>query len=165
MFSRLRGLAPAEWSSLSLSLSLFSRACIGSPSMYLFYFSYLLLRPRSLGMAMFVLHFLYLAGPYPRNFGNVWFTFSVCVIALYIYICLCVCGWLCTLYDRHSWLREWPSLVMRALDFVVWIYAQGDCCRCIFMLYFVHDHRGVIVLIHVTKWHWFFVVCNTYQHF
>jgi len=28
----------------------------------------------------------------------------------------------------------------------------------------MHDHRGVIVLIHVTKWHWFPRVCNMYQH-
>ena len=27
---------------------------------------------------------------------------------------------------------EWPSLVMKALDFVVWVCAQGDCCKCIF---------------------------------
>jgi len=32
------------------------------------------------------------------------------------------------------------------------------------MLYCVHDHRGVIVLIHVTKWHWFPCICDMYQH-
>jgi len=46
----------------------------------------------------------------------------------------------------------------------VWVCAQGDCRRCIFMLYCVHDHRGVIVLIHFTKWHWFPCVCDTHQH-
>ena len=34
---------------------------------------------------------------------------------------------------------------------VVWVCAQGDCRSCIFMLYCVHDHCGVIVLIYVTK--------------
>ena len=65
MFSRLGGLAPPERFSLSLSLSLFSIACVRVPPLLVpFYFSYSLLRLRSLGMAMFVLHFLYLAGPY-----------------------------------------------------------------------------------------------------
>jgi len=32
------------------------------------------------------------------------------------------------------------------------------------MLYCVQDHRGVIVLIHVTEWHWFPRVCNMHQH-
>ena len=120
--------------------------------MYPLLFYHSLLRPRSLGMAMSVLHFLYLARSYPWNVGSVWFTFPLCVIT-----------W-CTLYDRLSWLREWPSLVMRALDLVVWVCTQGDCCKCIFMLYCVHDHRGVIVLIHITKWHWFPHVCGTHQH-
>ena len=74
--------------------------------MYLFYFSYLLLRPRSLGMAMSVLHFLYLAGPYPRNFGNVWFTFSVCVIALYIYACVCVGDCALCMTDTHGYVSD-----------------------------------------------------------
>ena len=56
-----------------------------------------------------------------------------------------------TLYDGLSWLRECPSLFTRALDLVVWVCAQGDCYRCIFMLYCVHDHCGVIVPIHVTQ--------------
>ena len=43
------------------------------------------------------------------------------------------------------------ALFMRALDLIVWVCAQGDCHRCIFMLYYMHDHRGVIVLIHATK--------------
>ena len=65
MFSRLGGLAPPERFSLSLSLSLFSIACVRVPPLLVpFYFSYSLLRLRSLGMAMFVLYFLYLAGPY-----------------------------------------------------------------------------------------------------
>ena len=44
-----------------------------------------------------------------------------------------------------------------------WVCAQGICCRCIFMSYYVHSHRGVTVPIHVTKWHWFPHVCDTYQ--
>ena len=72
-----------------------------------------------------------------------------------IYICLRVYRWLCTLYDGLSWLRKQPSLVMRALDLQVWVCAQGECRMCIIMLYYVHDHHSVIVLIHVTKRHWF----------
>ena len=83
---------------------------------------------------------------------------------MYIYICLCVCGWLCTLYDVLSWLHEWPFLVIRALNLVEWVCTQGNCCRCIFMLYCVHNHCDVIVLVHVTKWHWFPHVCDTHQH-
>ena len=79
-------------------------------------------------------------------------------------LCLRVCGWSCTLYDGPLCLREWLFLVMRALNLVVWVCTQGDCRRCIFMLYCVQDHRGVIVLIHVTKWHWFPHVCNMHQH-
>ena len=82
---------------------------------------------------------------------------------VYIYVCLFMCGWLCTLYDGLLWLRERPSLVTRALDLVVWLCIQGDCHRCILMLYCVHDHCCVIVLIHVTKWHWFPRVCDMYQ--
>ena len=87
----------------------------------------------------------------------------ICVyIYIYTYICLCVRGWLFPLYDGFSWLCERPSLVMRTLNLVVWAWAQDNCCRCIFMLYCVHDHRSVIVLIHVTKWHWFPRVCDMY---
>ena len=83
---------------------------------------------------------------------------------IYIYICLLVCGWFYTLYGGLLWLCERPFLVMSALDLIVWVCAQGNCCRCIFMLYCVHDHRGVIVLIHVNKWHWFPCVCDMYQY-
>ena len=105
---------------------------------YPLYFSCSLLKPRSLGMAMSVLYFLYLTGTYPWNIGNVWFTFPLYVVALcmmYVYLYLFVYGWLCTLYDGLWWLREWPSLVMRALELVVWVCAQGNCHRCKFMLY------------------------------
>ena len=46
-------------------------------------------------------------------------------------------------------LVEWPSLVMKALDFVVWVCAQGITVG-IFMVYCVHGHRGVVVPIHIT---------------
>ena len=73
-------------------------------------------------------------------------------IYIYIYMCVClhVCGWLCTLYDGLSWLCEQPSLTTSTPDLVVWVCAQGICYRCIFMLCCVHNHRCVIVLIHVT---------------
>ena len=61
-----------------------------------------------------------------------------------VYIPIYACMWvLCTSYDGPSWLRERPSLAMSALDLVVQVCAQGNCCRCIFMLYCVHNHRGV----------------------
>ena len=129
-------------------------------------------------MAMSILHFLYLARPYPWDVGNVCLSFLLCVIALcmmYVYICvcvcvcvcvcLCVCGWSGTLNDGLSWLHEQPSLAMSALDLVTWVCDQGICCRCIFMSYCVHSHRGVTVPIHVTKWHRFPCVCDTYQRF
>ena len=169
MFSRLGGLAPsrAVFSSL-LSLRLFSRVCIRVPPLLVpFWFSYSLLGSCSLGMAMSVLHFLYLTGPYHWNVGNVWFTFLLCVVALcmmYLYLYLLVYGWLCTLYDRLSWLHEWPSLVIRALDLIMWVCVQGNCHGCIFMLYCVHNYRNVIVLIHVTKWRWFPRVCDMHQY-
>ena len=125
-FSKLGGLAPLKRSSLSLSLSFFSRAYIRALLHLPLLLSYFLLGPCSLGMAMSVLHFLYLAGPYPWNVGNVWFTFSLCVIALcmmYVYLYLLVYGWLFTLYDGISWLCEWPSLVVRAPNLVVQVWA------------------------------------------
>ena len=152
LFSRLGDLALLERFSISLSLNLFSRACIRIPPLLVpIYFSCSLPGPRSLGMAMPILHFLLCV-------------IALCMMCVYIYIYLRVCGWLCTLYDGLSWLHEWPSLVINALDLVVWVCAQGDCRRCIFMLYCVHNHCSVIVLIYVTKWHWFPRICNMHQH-
>ena len=52
-------------------------------------------------------------------------------------------------------MMDFPSYMstplMRALDLIVRVCTQGNCRRCIFRLYCVHDHRGVIVLIHITK--------------
>ena len=90
-------------------------------------------------------------------------SYSVCV-----FVCarmrLRACGWSCNLYDGLSWLCEWPLQIMIALDLVVWVCTQVDCCGCTFMLYCVHDHRSMIVLIHLTKWYWFPRVCDTHQH-
>ena len=86
------------------------------------------------------------------------FIFSLCVIALcmmYVYLYMLVYGLSCTLYDGLSWLHEWPSLAMSALDLVVCVCAQGICCRSVLTLYCVHNHHGMTVPIHVTKWHWF----------
>ena len=132
-----------------------------------FYHSCTLFGMHSLGMAMSVLYFLYLAWPYPWDIGNVCFTFLLCVITLYmmyVYLYMLVCGWLCTLYDGLLWLRERPSLVMSARDLVEWVCAQGYCYRCIFVLYCVHDHHDVIILIHVIKWHQFPRVCDAHQY-
>ena len=123
-----------------------------------------MLRPRSLGMVMSNLHFLYLARPYAWNVSNICFTFPLCMIALYImhvYLYMSIYGWSCTLYDGLLWLRERPSLVTSALDLIVWICAQGNCCRCIFMLYCMRDHRNVIVSIHVT---WVILVSTCMRH-
>ena len=141
MFSRLEGLASLSgYIFLPLSQPLLQSIVLGFPlTMYLLSF----LAPC---LAMSVLHFLYIVGLYPWDVSNVCFTFPLCVIALcmmYIYLYMLVCGLLCTSYDGPSWLRERPSLAMSALDLVVWVCAQGNCCRCIFMLYCVHNHRGV----------------------
>ena len=105
--------------------------------MYPLLFSLSLLGPHSLGIAISILHFLYLAMPLKCWPCLIYFP-ALCgyiVHDVYIYICLHVCGWLCTFYDGLLWLRESPSLVMRALDLVVWVCAKGNCCKCIFMLY------------------------------
>ena len=79
--------------------------------MYPILFSCSLLGPRSLGMTMSVLHFLYLTGPYPWNIGKVWFIFPLCVVALcmmyvcvyiYIYIFACMCVGDCALCMMDS---------------------------------------------------------------
>ena len=33
-----------------------------------------------------------------------------------------------------------PLMIMGAPDLVVWVCTQGNCCRCIFMLYCVCNH-------------------------
>ena len=137
--------------------------------MYHLLFSCILLGPHFLGMAMSILLFLYLAGPYPCNISNVYLLSCsvlciMCVsnlLSCSVLCIMCVCVWSCTLYDGLLWLCKWPSLIMSAFDLVVWVWAQGDCYRCIFMLYCVQDHRGVIVLIHVT---WVTLVSPCMQH-
>ena len=140
--------------SLPFSQPFSLESCTRAPSLCTLYLSCTLLGLRTLGMIMFDLHFLYLAGPYPWDIGNVCFTFLFYVLALcmmYVYLYMLVYGRSCTLYDGLSWIGERPSLVMSALDLIVWVCAQGNCCRCIFMLYCVHDHHGMIIPIHVTK--------------
>ena len=113
MFSKLGGLAPLERSSLSLSLSLFSKACIRVPLHVPLLFSYFLLVPHSLGMAMSVLHFLYLVGPYPWNIGNVWFIFLLYVIALcmmHVYI--------------HTYIHTY-------IHIYIYIYINMSACLCV----------------------------------
>ena len=83
--------------------------------MYPLLFSYSLLRPCSLGMAMSILHFLYFAGPYPWNVGNVLFTFLLCVIALcimYVYIYIYIYAYMCVddcalcMMDSRGYMSE-----------------------------------------------------------
>ena len=139
---------------------------------------------------MYPLSFLHLAWVAFLGYGNFCFTFlvpcwaialghwqcllyfptpcdsimhDVCAyVCIYVYMLLC--GWLCTLYDGLLWICEQLSLVTSTLHYVEWVYAQGSCCRCIFTLYCMHNHRSVIVLIHVTKWHRFPRVCDTHQY-
>ena len=70
-----------------------------------------------MGMAISALHFLYLAGSYPWNVGNVWFTFLLCVIALYMmYVCMCIyiyiyaCvgvgGYALCMMDSHGYVSD-----------------------------------------------------------
>ena len=135
------------------------------------YFLYLI-RPYSLDVGMFRLSFLHFAWVAFLGYGNIWFTFLVPCRAILLErwqcllyfptlcnnimhdVCISIyvlfCGWSCTLYDGLSRLRERPSSVMSTLDLVVWVWTQGNCCRCIFMLYCVCEHCGVIVSIYVT---------------
>ena len=93
---QIRGPSPSRVTfsfslSLSLSLSPLSKPLLqsmyqGSPSMYHLLFSYILLGPHFLGMAMSVLLFLYLAGPYPCNISNV-YLLSCSVLCI---MCVCV---------------------------------------------------------------------------
>ena len=120
-----------------------------------------------MGMAIFVLHFLYLTGPYPWNVGNICFTFLLYVIALCVmYVCMYVCMYIYIYIYMfaHVWvIVHFVWLAMSAFDLMAWVCALVDCCRCIFVSYCVHGHRCVIVPILVTKWHQFPYVCITYQ--
>ena len=94
-------------------------------------FTCTLLGPCSLGMIISTLYFLYLTRPYPWNIGNVWFIFLLYRLALcmmYVYILVSCYRWLCTLYDGLSQLGEQPSHNQSALDLMVQVCTQGDCC-------------------------------------
>ena len=89
MFSRLGGLTSSSSFLSPFLLASSLKHCIRVSSPCTLYLSYTLLMPRSLGIAMSVLHFLYLAEPYPQDIGNVTFTFLLCLIALcmmYVYL-------------------------------------------------------------------------------
>ena len=75
------------------SLSLLASSlehCIRFSSLCTLYLSYTLLRLRSLGIVMYVLHFLYLVGPYTWNVGNVCFIFLLYDSIMHD-VCMCVC--------------------------------------------------------------------------
>ena len=65
MFSRLGGLTSSSSFLSPFLLASSLKHCIRVSSPCTLYLSYTLLMPRSLGIAMSVLHFLYLAEPYP----------------------------------------------------------------------------------------------------
>ena len=90
MFSRLGGQPLLSGFLFPLSFSLFFRACIRVPPFPVPFFSCSLLGPRSLGMTMSVLHFLYLVGPYTWNVGNVCFIFLLYDSIMHD-VCMCVC--------------------------------------------------------------------------
>ena len=167
MFNKLVGLAFPSGYIFPFLLASSLEHCIRVSFPCTLYHSCTLFGLRSLGMAMSVLYFLYLAWPYPWDVGNVCFTFLLYVITLYmmyVYLYMLMCGWSCTLYDGLLWLRERPSLVMSARDLIEWVCAQGYCCRCIFVLYCIHDHHDVIVLIHLIKWHRFPRACDALRN-
>ena len=136
---------------------------------------------------MYPLSFLHLAWAAFPGYDNVYFTFFVpywaiplehweCLfyflalhasivhdVCVYIYICLFAGDHALCMMDSHDY-ESGPLIIMSALDLVVWVCAQGNCCRRIFTLYCVHDYRCVIVSIYVTKWRRFPRVCNTHQY-
>ena len=95
MFNRLGGVAsPSGYIFPSLLASSLEH-CIKVSSLCTLYLSCTLLRLCSLGMAMSILHFLYLVRPYPWDVGNVYFTFLLCLIALcmmYVYLYMLMHG-------------------------------------------------------------------------
>ena len=141
MISELGGLAPPKRSPLSLSLSPFSRACIRVSIQVPPFISYSLLRPCSLGMAMSILHFPHLTGPYPWNVGNVYFTLLLCVIVLcmmhvyiYIYIYLPTCLWVIVHFVWWTFVAMWVTLSSRESS---WPCSMGMCSRRLLQ---VHIH-------------------------
>ena len=75
----------------------------------------------------------------------------VCIyIYIYIYVCLFMGSHALFMMDSHG-QESSPLVIMGALNLVVWVCTQGDCCRRIFILHPVHDHHGVFVSIHVSQ--------------
>ena len=102
MFNKLGGLAPPGRFSLSLSLSLFSRACIRVSLHVLFYFP-----APCLGCVPWVWQCLfnisYTLRAIPLERWQCLIYFLLCVVALcmmyvYVYVYLLVYGWLCALH-------------------------------------------------------------------
>ena len=125
-----------------------------------------MLGPHSLGMEIFVLHFLYLAGPYPWDVDNVCFTFPLYVIALcmmYVYLYMLVYGWSWTLYDGLSWLHEWPSLVISAFDLIEWICAKGYYCLryIVCMIIAMWSSRSMYQVISISSCMQYASICLT----
>ena len=129
MFSSFGGLASHVVISFSLLASLFRTLYLDQA-----FFSCTLFGSRTLGMAMSDLSFLYLARLYPRWQCLVYFL-ALCAsivydIYIYIYICLLVGGHALCIMDSHGQESN-PLVIMGALDLVVWVCAQDNCCRCI----------------------------------
>ena len=116
-------------------------------------------------MAMSVFTFLVPCWAIPLERWQCLFYFPTLCVCSCVRACACACVGdraICMM-DSHGYAND-PLQIMIALDLVVWVCTQVDCCGCTFMLYCVHDHRSMIVLIHLTKWYWFPRVCDTHQH-
>jgi len=86
----------------------------------LFYLSCTLFRPFSLGMTVSDLSFLYLAGPYPWNTGDVWFIFLLWVLALWmIYMFACL-----KMVMHFVW---WTHMVRRVTLSWSWVLLTLEC--------------------------------------
>ena len=108
-------------------------------------------------MAMFDLSFLHLALGYVPWVWQclIYFSYTMLghTLGMPAYACFTFLPYmiaLCMIHDGLSWLYERSLLTMSTPNPIVWVCVQGICCRCIFMLYCVHGHRGVMVPIHVT---------------
>ena len=53
---------------------------------------------------------------------------ALCMMYVYIYICLFAGDHALCMMDSHDY-ESGPLIIMSALDLVVWVCAQGNCCR------------------------------------